>query len=136
MKIDSWLKQLITQFLKFNLVGVINTLLTYLVFVFVMALFHSRNIALSCDYVFGFLFSFFANKIFTFRVKQTNWEMFLKMGGTYFALFWVNLGLLAVLVDYMKINIYIAQFFTIALIAGSSFVLQRFFVFVKHINES
>ena len=131
-----WLKQLITQFLKFNLVGVINTLLTYLVFVSVMALSHSRNVALVCDYVFGFFFSFFANKSFTFQVKQTNLEIFLKMGGTYFALFWVNLGLLAVFVDYLKISIYIAQVFTIAVIAGSSFIMQRFFVFVKHIKES
>jgi hypothetical protein len=63
-------RNLVVQFLRFNIVGIINTALTYIIFSTLVLIGIPFYLALAADYTFGIVFSFFANKKFTFRIDS------------------------------------------------------------------
>ncbi|WP_028974690.1 GtrA family protein [Spirochaeta cellobiosiphila] len=124
-----WLKQLI----KFNLIGGINTLLTYIVFSFVFALSGSELLGLIGDYSFGIVFSFFANRYFTFKISEGKMlKEFAKMVASYIILFILNYYILDYIKSVFSLNIYISQFISLIFVVLISFVVQKFFIFAQH----
>lgn len=64
--------QTIRQFIKFGLVGVLNTIITLsIIFVFMKLLNVSYILSNVIGYLFGFVNSFMLNKIWTFKSKKS-----------------------------------------------------------------
>jgi putative flippase GtrA len=120
------------QFIKFNIIGILNTGITYMIFSGIFYLTNSKAAALAGDYSFGILFSFFANRHFTFKSYGQNMiSQFIKMLSTYVLIFFINLGILFLLNDRLSINTYISQIVALMIIMLLSFLNQRLFVFRK-----
>lgn len=112
------------------MVGIINTALTFLVFSGMFRLTGSRIVSLAVDYLFGLLFSYVMNGIFTFKADMGNHRKQLpRMVLTYAVLGVANYFMLIGLTDYLHFNTYLAQFLTVGVIAVSSYGAQKLFVF-------
>lgn len=123
-------RNFIIQFIKFNLVGIINTLITYFIYC-ILVLFRMHHfIALSVDYLTGVIITFTLNKNFTFKNKSpTSIFMFIKMLFIYLIVFSLNIFLLFLFIDIYKFNKIVSQFFVQATLAFLSFIFQKNFVF-------
>lgn len=129
------IKKSIIEFIKFNIVGIINTALTYGVYSLTVFLTDNYNVALIADYSIGIATSFILNKYITFKNKdKINFSMIFKMILSYVPSFVLNLISLHVLIGKLNWNKYLAQLLTAACIAYISFILQKFFVFKKNKN--
>jgi len=118
------------KFLSFNLVGLINTAITYGIYALAIAVGLNHFIALCIDYALGLIISFFLNKNFTFKIrKKADIEMFLKMIVAYIPSFLINIGLLWLFIDKFNMNKYLSQFIALAIVALFSFFMQHKFVF-------
>lgn len=127
---DSKKRDTIIQFIKFNITGVINTVLNYVVYSLLIYAGVGYRISLSVDYILGTMISYFLNKRFTFNIKdKTSLPMVGKMILSYFIIFIINLLLLSFLVEWIKINEYLGQFIAVIIIVIISFLMQKIFVF-------
>lgn len=127
-------KNNIIQFISFNIIGLINTLLTTLLFFILIYLEGNYIISLFIVYVLGILFSFYMNKNFTFKYNSSNTLiMFIKMCSSYIFIFLLNAGLLYFFIEGILINKYLAQILAMFLLIIVSFMLQKFFVFKEKI---
>ena len=129
-------REVILQFLRFNLVGIVNTGLAYGVYAALVFIGLDHFLALGADYLVGIIFSFVVNKRLTFRVKSRgNAAMFAKMVGSYLVLLALNTLILWALVDKSGVNTYIGQAIALAVVVVLSFAVQRFVVFGVHRKE-
>ena len=126
-------KTLLIQYLRFNIVAVIYTAITYLLFSALIYFGVKYQIALVFDYLTGVLLSFFLNKRFTFKVKEkANIIMLSKMIAVYLVHFVLNLLALNLVVSIFsekKIALYLGQLGIIVLLSLMSFIFQKIFVF-------
>jgi len=123
------------QFVKFNIVGIINTAVTYGIYSLLVFLGVYHQIAVVCDYSVGIVFSFFLNKHVTFKVKRkTSPSMMGRMVLSYVLILGVNMGLLWILVDSLGYNKYLSQLVALALVSILSFLAQKYFVFTSRGN--
>jgi putative flippase GtrA len=128
---------MILQFIRFNLVGVVNTGLTYAVYAALVLIGMNHFVALGADYAVGIVFSFAVNKRLTFQVTdRANLAMFLRMAGSYILLLAINALILWVLVDKNDVNPYLGQVMAVAVVALLSFAAQRILVFRVHRKET
>ena len=58
------------EFVFFNLIGVVNTLLGLVIYFSLIYLGVYYLVALVIDYIYGITFSFFMNKTYTFRIVE------------------------------------------------------------------
>lgn len=120
----------IIQFIKFNIIGIINTGVTYLIYAFLVYIGFHYRLALGLEYCCGVVISFVLNKKFTFKnSEKSNLKMFLRMVITYVGVFIVNWGMLELNLKVLKMDEYIGQIVAQSIIAISSFFAQKIFVF-------
>ncbi len=126
-------KTLLFQYIRFNIVAVIYTAITYLLFSALIYFGVRYQIALVFDYSTGVILSFFLNKRFTFKVKEkANIKMLSKMIVVYLIYFALNLLALKLVVSIFpekKAFLYVGQLGIIVLLSAMSFVFQKIFVF-------
>lgn len=128
-------KKTIIEFIKFNVVGLINTAFTYGVYSLTVFLSSNYTFAVCMDYSIGICSSFFLNKYLTFKNRdKITAGMFLKMILSYVPSFVLNLISLHILIGQLNWNKYLAQLLTAACIAYISFILQKLFVF-RHTQQ-
>lgn len=127
-------KNNIFQFVSFNIIGLINTLLTTLLFFVLIYLEGNYIISLFIVYVLGILFSFYMNKNFTFKYYSSNTLIvFIRMCSSYIFIFLLNASLLHFFIERISINKYLSQILAMFLLIIISFILQKFFVFKEKI---
>lgn len=127
-------KNNIFQFISFNIIGLINTLLTTLLFFVLIYLEGNYIISLFIVYVLGILFSFYMNKNFTFKYYSSNTLIvFIRMCSSYIFIFLLNASLLHFFIERISINKYLSQILAMFLLIIISFILQKFFVFKEKI---
>ena len=121
------------QFLKFNMVGISNVLITYGIYSLVVFLTDSHRGGLAADYTFGIVYNYSLNKFFTFRrAGSGRWKSeFLRIVLLYMGVFVLNWFLLDYLVERREWNKYFAQAFALALLTLLSFFGQKYLVFRK-----
>jgi len=118
---------MIREFIKYNLVGVINTLVGFGV-IFTLMLFGLNPVVSNAiGYLVGSIVSFILNSKFTFKEKNPNRKLIVA--------FFLTL-LLAYFLNYITLNYtlahfnpYIAQVISGAVYTVSSFLIMKFFVF-------
>ena len=120
---------MIAQFLRFNAVGVITTVLAYLVYaVLVLAGVH-QAVAVVADYAVGIVLGFALNRHFTFGAGDRSVQAMLgRLVLVYVPVAAANVYLLQVLVD-GGLNPYIAQIIVLSALACVAYLLQKYFVF-------
>lgn len=127
---DSKKRNIIVQFVKFNIVGITNTFITYCIYSVLVIFGVNHFIALGFDYLFGIIITFVLNKHFTFKHKyKTTVFIFLKMVVIYIFVFFINSFLLYIFIDINKFNKLVSQFFAQGAVALMSFIFQKNIVF-------
>lgn len=123
-------RRTIIQFVKFNLVGGINTVLATLVYVAVAALTDNYTLGLISDYAFGIVFGFIANKIWTFGHQEPfSLRLVAKYIAVYAVVFAINYSLLRLAVEHYGYDRYLAQFVIFAVVVLPIFIVQKKYVF-------
>ncbi len=119
------------QFLKFHVVGISNTAITYGLYSLIVYLSDSHQLALVCDYGFGIVYTFLMNKYITFKNYGSGegWKQFTKIFGMYIIVFALNWIILDRLITIAQWNKYIAQAVTLVVLSMLSFFGQKFLVF-------
>ncbi len=120
---------LLKQLAKFNLVGVVNTAVTYALYAGLVLAGMSHLWALVLDYAAGIALGFWLNRTFTFHSREPWLPALGRMTATYIPLLALNEVLLFALVDGMQMNKLVAQAGALGAIGLLSFVVQKLFVF-------
>jgi putative flippase GtrA len=133
MKYYTGRKDLLIQFIKFNIIGIINTVITYLLFSFLFFLTGNYALSLTADYVFGIIFSLFINNNISLNVSEmADYKMFSKMILSYFIVFIINLFILMLLIEILHMNGYLSQIIAQVFIMLAGFIAQKLYVFSHH----
>ena len=123
-------RALVAELFRFHLVGAGTLLVGTLVFLGLVALGFGYTPALAGDYAAGILFSYYMNKIFTFRaqvasdVKPLSYTV---LG--YAVTFLLNLALLAIAVERLALPVIHSQVVIMLVLAAVNFVIFKFVVF-------
>lgn len=121
---------LIKQFIVFNLIGIINTLVTYGIYSLLITVGVSYQLSLVGEYAVGIVFSFVMNKNITFRhITGNTLHMFFRMILTYIITFCINMALLSFFIRILNFNEYLGQFIALGIVSVMSFGLQKILVF-------
>ena len=127
---------IVEQFLKFGIVGVSNTLLTFVVFTILVKVFGLWYVAASAlGFVVGACNGFLLNRRWTFRGHS---------GGSSAALRWTvvqgcgllaDLGLIYLFVTGAGLPKLVGQALAIGLVVGVTFFVNRTWTFRMHLSE-
>lgn len=135
LKDKNSLKSIIIDFIKFGIVGVINTFTSYLI-VNVCHYFYNLHIQLSnfIAFILSVLVSFTLNSIFVFNKKNRNTkEIFMNLLKTYLAYSFTGLFLTAILIQIeckiLSIPLYIASLLNLIITVPINFFLNKFWAF-------
>jgi len=117
------------EFLKYNLVGVANTLVGFSI-VFSLMFFGLHAIESNMiGYAIGAVLSFYLNSKYTFKSKRTK-ALALKFFGVLLVSYFLNFLVLQWLL-LTEVDPYMAQLFSAVVYTFSSFVFMKVFVFGK-----
>ena len=118
---------MLLQFMKYNLVGIVNTLIGFSIIMGLMSIGFSATTSNMIGYAIGAVLSYVLNSRYTFsstvNTKENMIKFFMVLGVAYILNFVTLQYLLAVL------NPYLAQLGAAAVYTLSSFFLARYFVF-------
>ncbi|KYJ85468.1 GtrA family protein [Sulfurovum riftiae] len=121
------LKKTFVQFVTYNIVGIVNTLVGFSVIFLLMFVGVGPTLSNAIGYAIGSVLSYYLNKKYTFRSlgdSKTQALKFFMVLGLSYALNFVTLQWLLGFV-----NPYIAQFFSALVYTLSSFLLAKYIVF-------
>ena len=128
-------KTTLKEFVSFNIIGLINTLLTIILYFFLVSIEVHYLVALIIDYIFGIFFSYYMNRRYTFNYEFKNKHyMFLKMLASYLLIFFINTILLYFFIEELFIDKYLSQVIAMLILIIIAFYLQKFFVFKKKVK--
>ena len=136
------LRNSIVQFIKFGIVGVSNTLISYLLYVAVLLLLKQANILQNINYlvaqfvafVLSVLWSFYWNNrmVFVLEENQTRniWKALLKTYISYsFTGIFLNSALLVLWVQIFHISEFIAPIINLLVSVPLNFIINKFWAF-------
>ncbi len=118
------------QFLRFIVVGVLNTISGLSIIFACKAFFAWGDVpANATGYSVGLLISFFLNKSWTFNHEGAYAGVAIKFLATFAIAYSLNLATVLVLIEQVGVNDYLAHFFGMMPYTLSFFVLSRYYVF-------
>jgi putative flippase GtrA len=118
------------QIIKFCSVGVLNTLVGYGFFFFLVN-YTYYLLALLIAHIIGVIHSFIWNKYWIFKTKQFDFYEFIRFNVIYAIVFCVNAIALYVCVDLIQVNPRLAQLILLPVITVVSFFGQKLWTFKK-----
>lgn len=130
-------KELIIDFIKFGIVGIINTFTSYIIVNSCFYLLHiDKQIANLIAFIISVLVSFSLNSKFVFKKKFKNKkDIFFTIGKTYLSYAFTGLFLTAILLEvectHLNIPLYIASFMNLIITVPINFLLNRFWAYKK-----
>jgi len=119
------------QFIKFAIVGLLNTFITLLTFYLLFEIFHVQYLFASITgYIFGIINSYFGNKLWTFRVTKVpvHTELGKFIAVSLFGLF-LNTLFIWGFVEFFGIKPVTAQILTIGIVVIVTFSANKYWVF-------
>ncbi|MBA1419956.1 MAG: GtrA family protein [Epsilonproteobacteria bacterium] len=118
---------MLRQFLRYNLVGLINTVVGFGLIMLLMYMGINAVLSNAIGYGIGAILSYFLNKHYTFTYKNDSMRVAIKffavLGVAYLLNYMVLMTLLA------TINPYIAQAVSAVVYTLSAFIMMKFLVF-------
>ncbi len=121
------MKKTALQFVKYNLVGIVNTTIGFSIIFSLMFLGVSAIVSNAIGYAIGAVLSYYLNKKYTFNSNDDSKIQALKFFTILFISYGLNFITLQWLLDFM--NPYISQLISAVVYTLSSFLLAKFFVF-------
>lgn len=144
MKSNEQMKNIMIQFMKFGLVGVSNTIISYVTYVFFLFLFESKQWFLKSDYliaqmagfVISVLWSFYWNNKYVFKLNEGEqrsiWKALLKTYVSYgFTGIILNNILLVLWVRVIGINKMLAPIINLIINIPINFFMNKLWAFGK-----
>ena len=123
-------------FLKFILVGIINTVVgTGVMFLCYNALHFSYWVSSAMNYIIGSIVSYYLNKYFTFRNQERSWKIVIKFIVNILVCYLIAYGIAKPLVTYILSGQSVvvqensAMLVGMCLFVGLNYLGQRFFAF-------
>lgn len=124
-------RPLLRQLAAFNVVGIVNTAVTYAVYAVLVLAGMPHLAALAVEYAVGIVLGFWLNRRFTFQSREPWLPGLGRMVAAYVPLLALNEVLLFALVDLAKTDKLLAQGFALVVVSGLSFLVQKTIVFRK-----
>ena len=122
--------------MTFNIVGIFNTIVAYLVYAGLIFIGLNYWLALIADYIIGIVLGFVLNKKYTFKIKShIEKKTIVKAILSNIVIFFINLLVLYILIDVLNYNAYGSQLLALLVIAISSFVFYKFYIFKEFLND-
>lgn len=118
---------MLKQFVKYNTVGIVNTLLGFSIIFILMFLGVSPMISNAVGYGIGAIFSYYLNSKYTFQDTPHSYIRMFKFFMILSLSYLLNFLVLQWLLPFL--NPYIAQFISAVVYTLSSFFFMKFFVF-------
>jgi putative flippase GtrA len=124
-------KRLLTQFIQFGLVGALNTVLTYVIYLLLYQQI-SPTLAMAVGYGLTSLMGLWLNKSWVFKRAggELSWLTF-KYYATYGSTFCLSLVLTSLWVDAWHLPSAIAPLFSLMITVPANFVLSKYWVFTQ-----
>lgn len=116
------------RFLKFAIVGVSNTALSFLVYVVLVKLSLYYILASIISYIAGILNSYILNTAFVFKEKKTKKNLFM-FSSVYLSALLINLSLLYIMVDVFGIGPITGQILVTGLVMIYNYIMQKKWTF-------
>ncbi|CAA6805695.1 MAG: GtrA family protein [uncultured Sulfurovum sp.] len=120
------MQKTLLQFLRFNLIGIVNTLFGFSIILLLMYIGFSATSSNAIGYGLGALLSYYLNRKYTFKAHHTTKQ----------ALKFFTILAVAYILNYLTLqwlltlaNPYVAQFGSAVIYTLSSFILFKVFVF-------
>jgi len=130
-------KETIIQMLKFGMVGLINTAISFVAFIILSDLLKINDkLSNAASYILGLINSFIFNKLLTFNSKKFSFkEMFLFI---FFFLtsYFLQLGAYTLSKEYFKIDKNISFVIGMLFYTGTNFLLNKLFTFRKKLDNA
>lgn len=120
----------IVQFIKFILVGIINTTLTYITYVILRLFKIPPIICNTAGYIIGVINSYLWNKKWVFKTTETNVKKeFIHFIFVFFICYILQLLVFYLMINYTAINEYIIQIVGMAVYTILNYTLNRIYSF-------
>lgn len=119
------------QFVKFGIVGLSNTAVTYLVYILLVSLHCPVMPAYVIGYVIGILNAFYWNNKYVFKEENSRsvLKALIKCFTSYIGSFLLSAALLILWVDVLGISKYIAPLLTLLITIPLNFIMNKFWAF-------
>lgn len=121
-----------SEFVRYIIGGIANTLFGYGVFVslyMLLAAYIHYLVILLINFFISVAFAFIIMKIFVFRSTGNGIRQYLRSNLVYLVGLIANAGLLVVLVEYLQVRPLVAQAICLAIIAAFTYVIHKKFTF-------
>ena len=119
----------VTQLIKYGVVGVLNNLLGYLIYLLITWLWLDPKVAVSLLYPIGAMTAYFGHAKYSFSYSGEASQGVLRFVIAQFLGYSLNLLLLYVFSDILKIPHQLVQAVAIIVVAGVLFMLFKYYVF-------
>ena len=116
---------------RFILVGSINTISMYLLYVVLVFVGVSYNIALIMDYIIGIILGYMMHRCWSFAVNTSVMKSFPKYCVTYVGAYFINVTILNLIVRNNLLHPIPGQLVALGIVVLCSYLLQNFWVFPK-----
>ena len=124
--------ELLFQIIKFGLVGVINTLVSYVVTISCLALGIYILISNAIAFIVSTACAFFLNYFFVFKSKECWWRGLIKSYCSYaFTGIGLNSVLLYILTNVLAVSEYLSPLLVLIVTIPANFLLNKFWAFKK-----
>lgn len=123
----------ISQFLNFSIVGVINLILSYIIYAVLVYFSVHHQIANQCSFWLSVLNGYILNKYWVFKkqAKKKSHAQTMKYFAVYGFNFLLGIFLMYLYVDVLHLNKYIVPFISMPITIPINYCLNRFWVFRK-----
>lgn len=119
-----------SQFWRFIVTGLLSNGASYAAFLIAVYIFGvGHKAAASILFIVGVLINYTVNKNWTFGLSGNRISTMTKFFITYFAGYFLNIGMLTLFVDHMDYSPAWVQFFAIGVLVIYYFVMNKYFIF-------
>lgn len=120
------MKYLNKEFIKFVVSGLINTGLTYIVYLILLK-YMDYTFAYSISYISGILISYLLNSLFVFK-ERISFKKFLKFPLIYIVQYLINLSMVFIFVDQLKLSAQIVPIIVILITIPITYLLSKIII--------
>jgi len=119
------------QAIRYGVVGVLNNLFGYLIYLLITYLWLDPKVAISILYPVGALTAYFGHSKYAFSYQGRNAIALMRYGFAHFVGYSTNLLMLFILSDMLQFPHQAVQALAILVVAGILFIMFKYFVFPK-----
>lgn len=132
-RVYQWVNADKDMILSFISVGAITAVINYLLFSFFWGLLHLHYlIAVSIAFILAIVFHFIANRYYTFKIRDNNFqEQLFRYLGLITINYLLTLAVMHIVVEQIKLSPYLGNILAIGVTVCSGYLMARLWVFAR-----